>query len=408
MENTKNYQRDLKNLPEKKTKKRWLKPLLIVVAIIVVVGGFFAWKTGFMLSKVSTKGVGGLFQSLVHSIPGVSDSLKGEKEGRINIALLGMRGADDPAGGTLADSIIVASIEPKENRVALVSVPRDLWVKNPGTEDYSKINAVHAYGEQEDKGQGLSQMEKVLSDVLGLPIQYAVKIDFKGFKDLVDSLGGVTIHLENDFSEPLQFLGATGRCDNVTFTLPTGQFETKKVKTKNKLGVVKKVTEKKYPLCATKTPSECGGDFKLSAGDVTLTGDQALCLARSRDTSSDFERAKRQQIILQKIKEKATSLGTLSDFSKVNEMLDVLGNSVKTDMQVWELKRLYDVYKSTQDIKVTQRVLENSEEGLLYTPPETPEKGYTLLPIGDNYDRIQDMFKNIFTLPAQSDVDPKM
>jgi polyisoprenyl-teichoic acid--peptidoglycan teichoic acid transferase len=399
---TGNYQSGSKNPLSKK--RRWLKPLLVVIAIFIFIGGIFVWKTGFILSKISTKGSGGLLQSLTHVIPGTRSTLLGEEGGRINIALLGMRGDEDPAGGTLSDTIIVLSIEPKENRIAMVSVPRDLWVQIPGTNNYGKINSVHAYGEEDGKKQGLPQMEKVLENVLGLPIQYAVKIDFQGFKDLVNSLGGVTLHLENNFSEPVQFMGIMGRCDATTFVIPAGQDEVK-TSTRKKDGSVQ---PRHYPLCFTKTPSECGGNFKLSAGDITLNGDQALCLARARDTSSDFERAKRQQIILQKIEEKATSLGTLSDFTKVNGMLDALGNNVKTDMQAWEMKRLYDIYKGMQNPAITQRVLENSDEGLLYTPPETPEKGYTLLPIGDNYDRIHDMFANIFTLPAQSDIDPKI
>jgi LCP family protein required for cell wall assembly len=385
-------------------KRGWIKPLLIVIVIFLFVGGFFTWKTGFILSKISTKGGGGLFQSLTHAIPGVKDTLKGEQEDRINVLLMGMRGVDDPSGGTLADTIMIASIEPKANKIALVSVPRDLWVKNPGTEIYSKINAVHAYGEQNGKGQGLTQMEKVLEEVLGLPIHYAVRIDFKGFKDLVDSLGGVTVHLDNGFSEPLQFLGAVGRCDGVTFVVPSGKTE---VKTSTRRDG--SIATRHFNLCYTKASStaECGGDFKLNAGDVTLTGDQALCFSRSRETSSDFERAKRQQIIIEKIQEKATSLGTLSDFNKVNAMLDVLGNSVKTDMKAWEMKQLYDLYKTMQNPQIAQRVLENSEEGFLYAPTETPERGYTLAPIGDNYDRIHEMFKNIFTIPAQSDIIPK-
>ena len=208
--------------------------------------------------------------------------------------------------------------------------------------------------------------------------------------------------MDNNFSEPVQFMGEPQRCNGVTFVVPSGKVESKKVTRKNGT-----VYYHEYNLCYPKTPSECGGNFKLNAGDVTLSGDQALCLARSRDTSSDFERAKRQQIIIQKIQEKAVSLGTLSDFTKVNAMLDTLGNNVKTDMQAWEMKRLYDLYKGMQSPQIAQRVLENSEEGFLYTPTETPERGYTLAPIGDNYDRIHEMFKNIFTIPAQSDINPK-
>ena len=139
-----------------------------------------------------------------------------------------------------------------------------------------------------------------------------------------------------------------------------------------------------------------------------MDGIQALCFSRSRDTTSDFERAKRQQIILQKIEEKATSLGTLSDFSKVNGMLNALGNNVRSDMQAWEMKRLYDLYSAMKSPQKTQRVLEDSEEGMLYAPAQNQETGYILLPRGDNYDRIHQLFQNIFTMPAQSDIAPKI
>lgn len=384
-----------------KDRKVWLKPLLIVVAIIVMVGGFFVIKTGFVLNKITNGG--NILSNLAHVIPGVNQEIKGQKDGRINVLLLGMRGADDPAGGTLADTIMVLSVVPNENKVSLVSIPRDLWVKDPGRESYSKINAVHAQGEQSGKGQGLANMKEIVTQVAGQSIHYAVSIDFKGFKDLVDSLGGINIHLDNSFSEPLQFLGATGRCDLNTFTVPTGQVETK-----TNTDAKGRKTVRHYDICATKTPAECGGNFTLAAGDLTLNGDQALCFSRSRDTTSDFERAKRQQIILQKIEEKATSLGTLSDFNKVNGMLNALGNNVRTDMQPWEMKIFYDIYKSMAKPQIVQRVLENSEEGLLYNPPEDPSKGYILLPIGDNYDKIHNLFQNVFTLPAQSDIKPKI
>lgn len=400
MEKTNNNQSA--NAHDKK-KKGWIKPILFVLLIILVIGGFFAWKAGFILSKISTKGGGGLIQSLTHAIPGVKDTIKGEKEDRINIALLGMRGENDSAGGTLADTIMIASIQPKANKIALVSVPRDLWVKIPGTENYSKINGVHAYGEQDGKEKGLSQMEKILEEVLGQPIHYAARIDFQGFKELVDSMGGLEIYLESGFSEPLQFMGIKGRCDDTTFVVPTGETEEKKVTRRDG-----SIGYRHFPLCYTKTASECGGNFKLDAGNITLNGEQTLCFVRSRETSNDFERAKRQQMILKEIQEKATSMGTLSDFGKVNSMLDVLGNNVKTDMEAWEMKRLYDLYTGMQNPQIFQRVLENSEEGFLYAPEETPERGYTLQPRGDNYDRIHEMFNNIFTIPAQSDINPKI
>jgi anionic cell wall polymer biosynthesis LytR-Cps2A-Psr (LCP) family protein len=163
-----------------------------------------------------------------------------------------------------------------------------------------------------------------------------------------------------------------------------------------------------YPLCTAPADTlECGGNFKLSAGKQTLSGEQALCYARSRATSSDFERAKRQQLMIQLVKDKLLSAGTLTDFNKLNGILASLSNNVRTDMQAWELKRLYELYMDMKAPQTYQRVLENSEEGFLYNPQDSGGAGYILLPIGDNYDKIQDMAKNIFTMPAQSDIKPK-
>ncbi len=403
MEKAQNANSENKLGKNNKSKKRWLKTLLIIIGIFVLLGGLAAWKTGYILSKVSTKGGGGLFASLVAAIPGVDNSLNGEKEDRINILLIGMRGVDDPSGGTLADTIMVASIEAISNRIALMSIPRDLYVNDPGRDTQSKINAVHALGEQGGKNQGIADMEEIVSEVTGIPIHYGLRIDFQGFKSLVDNLGGIQIHLDTNFSEPVQFMGLVGRCDATTFTIPSGKEEEKRTTRKNG-----SIAIRHYALCYPATPSECGGNFKLDAGDLTLDGTQALCFVRSRDTTSDFERAKRQQIIIQKIQEKATSLGTLSDFNKINGILDVLGDNVKTDMQASEMKRLYELYSEMKAPQMFQRVLENSEEGLLYTPEATPETGYILLPRGNNYDQIHNLFQNIFTMPAQSDINPKI
>lgn len=380
-----------------KKSRKWLKITLIVLAVLFVAGGLAAWKTGYILNKVSVRG--GLFNSLVHAIPGVEDKLKGEDEDRINIALLGMRGENVPGGGLLADTIMVASIKPVENKVSLISVPRDLYVTDPGTSSQSKINAVYAYGEEKGKGQGIEDMEKVLSEISGLDISYAVVINFQGFKDLVNILGGVDVTLDKAFTEGVQF-NEPHVCDGDkggVFTIPTGKYEYKK----NERGKI----VAQYPLCTNNSP-ECGGNFELPAGKSTLNGDKALCFVRSRYQSSDFERAKRQQMVLQSFKEKAFQLG-FTDFQKINSIVDTLGDNVRTDLQAWEMKRLFDFYQKMNNPQMYQRVLENSEEGLLYNPPQTPEAGYILLPRGDNYDKIKNLFQNVFTMPSQSDIKPK-
>lgn len=387
-------------------KKKWFKITLTVLAVLVIGSGIFAWKTGGILKKISN---GGLMSSLVHSIPGVKDELKGEKDGRINVLLLGMRGEGVVGGGTLADTIMVLSIAPAENKASMISIPRDLYVDNPGWATKTKINAVYAAGEENGKKSGLADMEKVVGEVTGLPIHYGASINFEGFKQLIDAVGGIEITLDQPFDEAIQF-NKPHVCDSF-FTIPTGEYENKtaKVYWPGTTTVKRTRIVKSYPLCTAPADTlECGGNFKLPAGKQTLNGEKALCYARSRETTSDFERAKRQQIIVQLVKDKMLSIGTLTDFSKINAMLNALGDNARTDMQLWEMQAFYELYKKTNNLEIHQRVLENSAEGLLYNPTDMPkEVGYILLPIGNNYDQIREMAKNIFTLGAQSDIKPK-
>lgn len=389
-------------------KKRWFKIVMAVLALFILAGGVFAWKTGLVISKVST---GGLLGNIVHAIPGVKDEVKGEQDGRINILLLGMRGENVPGGGLLADTIMVASIkleqDPSQNKVAMISIPRDLFVTVPETQSKQKINAVHFYGEQKGKGQGLEDMKTIVSEVTGLPIHYAVSINFQGFNDLVDAVGGITVHLDQPFTEGIQF-HEPQVCDPYVYTVPAKDPKTKLQLYDNKYYTRQDGTKylaKSYPLCYNKD-EECGGTFQLPSGDNQLDGKTALCYVRSRYGSSDFERAKRQQQVLQIIKDKLFSLGTLTDFSKVNGIMNALGDNVRTDMQLWEMQQLYDIAKTMPNPQIYQRVMEDSEEGLLYYPGEGAA-GYILLPRGDNYDRIHEMAANIFSIQAQSDIKPK-
>lgn len=355
--------------------------IFLAILIVFIVG--FLVKAGSVVQKVTQ---GNVFESIVRSLPGVPDTLKGEKDGRINVLLLGMRGAGVEGGGLLADTIIVVSVFPEKNAVSMVSVPRDLYVTIPGTNEQRKINYAHYAGEENGKGEGLETMKQAIANVTGLEIHYAASIDFAGFKELVDSIGGLDLHLDEPFIEPVQF-HEEKVCDEHVFTVPSGNYEIKK---SGRTGKIKA----QYPLCYNPV-EECGGIFEVPAGDVHLDGENTLCYVRSRATSSDFDRAKRQREVMDQIKKKATSVGTLSDFSKINAMFDALGDNVRTDMAAWEMKAFWDLEQKMVDYTRSDRGLDNSEEGLLYNPEQTPETGYILLPRGDNYDKIHEMFNNL-------------
>lgn len=371
--------------------------ILSIVVGLILVGGIVAWRAGSVMDKISM-GKGGLLSSVVKSLPGAESKLKGEEDGRINILLLGMRGEHVDGGGLLADTIMVLSIHPSKgdgdpSKASLVSIPRDLYVTVPDTSDMQKINAVHFYGEKKGRGMGMEYMKRIVGDITGQPIHYAVTINFKGFEQLVDALGGVTVHLDQPFAEGLQF-HEPQVCDPYVYTVPTSPAQYQ-----NKWYVRKDGTRylaKQYLLCYNKD-EECGGIFQLPAGDSTLNGEQALCYARARKTSNDFERAKRQQEVIKLLKAKALSSGLLTDFSKINGVVAALGENVRTDMEGWEMKRLFDLYQKIGDAQLTQKVLETSEEGLLYFPSQDryPGAGSIILPIGDNYDRIRTLFSTL-------------
>lgn len=379
------------------TKKRWLRVLLFFIVLLVLVGGAFAWKTGFILNKIS-QGNANIFKSIIKSLPGVDETLTGEKDGRINILLLGIRGEGVSGGGLLTDTIMVLSIHPKQDeqdttRASLISLPRDLYVKVPNREEQRKINAVYALGEERSpRSGGMEDIRTIIGEVSGLDIPYIIVINFQGFKDLVNALGGISVTLTEPFEENMQFR-EPHVCDSSVFTIPTKppQFEHKYHTRKDGSRYI----AESYPLCYNPT-LECGGAFRLSAGENILDGDKALCYTRSRVTSNDFERAKRQQQVIQSIKDKALATGTLTNFETANKVLDSIGNNIRTNLEAWEIKRFIELYQKVGNgSKLNQKVLDSTEEGLLYNPPDaSPQAGYILLPRGNNYDRIHELFRN--------------
>lgn len=341
--------------------KPWKKYLYFSLIGLLLLLGFGLFRMGYILDKISEKD-GSIFSSLSNIIPLVgNDDVKGAEDGRINILLLGMRGANIPGGGLLADTIILVSLKPEENKIALISFPRDLYVAAPSTGQKMKINSVHALGVE--KGSGLEEMKKIVSQISGLPVHYAVSLNFVGFKQLIDTLGGLDVYLETAFYETNQFVQG----------------------------------------------KECGGEFILPAGNNHFDGETALCYARARNNTSDFDRSKRQQVMLLALRDKMTSSGLLSDFGKINSILSVIGDNVKTDMDSGDMKNFYEEYAGMlTSAQRYQRVFENSEEGLLTSPADSGGAGYILIPrAGEgNYSQIQEVCANIFTLPPQSDIQP--
>jgi len=320
-------------------KKNWRKRIILTfVGLFLIAGVALGFKAYDLMQKI--------FQG--SPVPGLlgflsQGELKGESSGRVNVLLLGMGGGNHP-GGDLADTIMVASVNTKTNEVAMISVPRDLYVPI-GDYGSNKINAAYSYGEQnkdKEKGGGPELMKKVISENLGIPIHYYVRIDFSGFSKVVDTIGGVDINVEDNLYDPF------------------------------------------YP----------GGLFSMDKGQKHMDGDVALKYARSRETTSDFDRAKRQQQVIVSAKERILSADTLLNPKKMNEMMDILGDHVRTDFQIWELERLAKISEKVDKSKIINRVLDNGPDGPLVS--SNISGMYVLLPKTGNFDEIKAIVKNIF------------
>jgi LCP family protein required for cell wall assembly len=344
-------------------KRKWFLALVAFLVLILGIGGWFTYKTLNTLSVISGSETS-KWQALTGGVSGIfGGSTVAEENGQTNILLMGMRGEELPGGGLLADSIMVLSLRADENKAAMISIPRDLYVKIPESEDRTKINAIYALGEENGRKKGLLRMKQVVGEVTGLNVHYAVSINFAGFKQLIDAVGGVSVNLETPFYEPNQFVKG----------------------------------------------NECGGEFSLPAGENLLDGETALCYVRARESTSDFDRAKRQQVLLKALKVKMISAGTLTSFNKVSAILDAIGDNVRTDIAPNEMPKFYEKYSSLQNAEISQRVFENSKEGMLKVPEDAPDyAGYILIPRAgwDDYSQIHQVCQNIFNLEEQSDIEP--
>lgn len=302
----------------------------VILAIIFIIAMFLAAKFLINFSKVFDGNILGLFSST---------KLRGEDEGRVNILLAGTS-EDDPGhdGADLTDSIMVISLDTRNNTAFTVSIPRDLWVSygracSAGYE--GKINVVYQCGNDTDfkeegygpKGIGL--LQKTISENFGIPVHYYAKINYTAFRDAVDAVGGIDVKIDSDD--------------------PRGIYD------------------------PNISPAD-GGPLNLTNGTHKLNGKLALALARSRNSAGgygmsrgDFDRTKYQQQMVISLKNKALSTGVLANPTKIGGLLDAAGSNVSTDFKTSELRRLYDLGKNVQSSNIKTIDLASEELNLITT-----------------------------------------
>lgn len=264
---TKDNNRSKKRKPKKKFTMVWQS--LTIVLLITILGGLVYVVKGLMDTND--------FLNKSYQ-PRTSKSVQNDKidvqKDPISILILGLDdNSERDLGSARTDSMLLLTINPKEELVNITSIPRDTYA-SINSKDFvgkDKINSAFAYG-------GIDSTIDAVENLVKVPINYYATADFQAFENIVDALGGIEM--------------------DVPFTLTEQNSQGKKV-------------------------------VELKEGHHKLNGEQALAFSRTRYIDNDIERGKRQQEVVEAIAKKAMDVGTIAKYKSILEALD---GHIKTDM----------------------------------------------------------------------------
>lgn len=292
--------------------------------------------------------IGILLLAFVIVLPGmylyITRTALDNTDDRTNILILGV---DEIA--QLSDTILIASIRDNDEdsaEVALVSIPRDLYVDVPEFGG-NKINAAYALGENNDyPGGGAGLTADTIENQFDTPIHYYAALDFEGFEQMINSVGGVTIDVETAIDDP------------------------------------------HYPA-----PNYDGYDpFSIEAGTHHMDGETALKYVRSRKTTNDFDRAYRQQQVLLALRDRVFESGILPlNIPRVFNLVRVTETQLDSDMHRLEMLKLTYTLRNAETETIPRYVIDTSN---LLT--SSPSHG-ALVPRDGDFQEVQQFLEEVFT-----------
>ena len=259
-------------------------------------------------------------------------------DGRTNLLLLGISGGDHE-GSTLSDTMMVISLDGHQKNAVMISLPRDIW----SVTLQDKINSAYTYGQAQKKGGGIILAKSIVEEVTGLPIHYAMVVDFSGFKDLIDQIRGIDVNVEEAFADS------------------------------------------KYPIpgkendpCAPDIEYNCRYEtIEFKKGIEHMDGDTVLKYVRSRnstgDQGNDIARGKRQQDVILAVKDKLLHQNPL-DFTKNKQIFQTLQSSLITDMNLPEMIVFAKEFSDLNKDSIKRPTLATADpivgvDGFLINPP---------------------------------------
>lgn len=339
-------------------RRRRVRMGLFMSGGLVLVLGLAIFLVATQALGAFTGAVVGIFKPRAEMRPGTSfgpDSTGGspvaaaippwDKKEPINILLIGLDERSD-SQDSRADTQIIVHIDPVAKTAAMISIPRDLWVDIPGYGP-DRINAAYQKGENDKakiEGGGPVLAMTTVQDNFGVQIHYYAQVNFKGFEQIVDTLGGITIDVPRpliDNSYPFLDYGATR--------------------------------------------------IYIPAGLQQMDGRTALEYARSRHQDSDIGRNSRQQQVLLALKQKAN----LDLLSRATDLAGQLSNAVKTDLSPSQALSLAQLARSIPGSSIQNMVI----DGSLTNDTIMPGGADVLVP---NWELIRTKIAQVFADPQLS------
>jgi len=260
-----------------------------------------------------------------------------------NILLLGSDTPLKTGGDTRTDTMIIVTVNRATETASMISLPRDLFVYIPG-KTMGRLNTALSLG-------GVDLLKQTILYNFGVPIHYYARIDFNGFQTAVDAMGGVDVAVS---------------CRLQDWRLISPELDPQE--------------------------EDNWEQFALEPGIHHMDGDLALWYARSRLSSSDFDRGRRQQQLLRAMLNQGVDLGLLSQFPTLWEAYK---DNVETDMDIGRILQMATLAPAIRANGVQHLYLARGVE-----PWETPGGAQVQLPIWEGENNLEETFSRLFRAPT--------
>lgn len=300
MEENPSLQENTRNKPKKNKKK--IKIIISAILFVLLIGGGYTW---FLVNKASSA-----VRNAAHDLARGDKSDLRDKAvkpitNNVSVLIMGVDESDvrgkEYGEAIRTDALLLATFNKDSKTVKLLSIPRDTYTYIPIEKKKDKITHAHAFGSAKNGKNGGPQASiDAVEKLMNVPVDYFVKFNFKSFIKIVDDLGGVEVDVPVEFTE--------------------------------------------------QDSNDNAEAIHLEKGVQKLNGEEALALARTRHIDSDAMRGQRQQLVIEAILKKLTSVGSVT---KVGNIIDDINGQFVTNLTFDDMLSFYK-YGSDSEIEKLQ------------------------------------------------------